>query len=116
MAFFLIGIAIKFVLSILSEQNLNQFNVQFVLKETQYLINTVVVEKMQQVSNVLAENNLDPEFLLSDVLENGIHLNVFENLKNQRAQNTQFTSKLGMIIPRVTLLPVSAADFGRYNN
>ena len=99
----------------LAEQKLNQVNVQFVMQETQSLVNAVIAEKLQQVSQVLTENNLDPDILLAEVLENDSHSNIFQNLHNQRAQNTQFISRLGMIEPKVTFLPFSADDFGRYD-
>ena len=70
----------------LAEQKLNQVNVQFVMQETQSLVNAVIAEKLQQVSQVLTENNLDPDILLAEVLENDSHSNIFQNLHNQRAQ------------------------------
>ena len=51
----------------LAEQKLNQVNVQFVMQETQSLVNAVIAEKLQQVSQVLTENNLDPDILLAEV-------------------------------------------------
>ncbi len=85
------------------------------MQETQTLIDSIVAEKLQQVSNSLAENNLDADMLLSDVIENLSHSDIFQNVHNHRAQNAEFISQLGMIKPRVKLLPVSVDDFGRHN-
>ena len=61
------------------------------MQETQSLVNAVIAEKLQQVSQVLTENNLDPDILLAEVLENDSHSNIFQNLHNQRAQKGPFT-------------------------
>ncbi len=81
-----------FVLKLLSEQKLNQVNVQFVIDAASNLINQSVKNHMLQVLSVLSANNIDCS-CLDSLLESS--MDPFVALHTQHGQNKYFAHHFG---------------------
>lgn len=88
-----------FVLNLLSEQKLNQVNVQYVMKEAAVLVNRAVKQKIMEASSILTANNID-HTCLSSLLES--NEDSFALLHNQKGQNKFFSENFGKMIRKMS--------------
>lgn len=86
------NIGAEFVLKMLSEQKLNQVNVQFVMEVAKTLINQSVNHRMNQVASILTSNNIDPTCLAGLI---GSSIDPFVSIHNQHGQNKYFARHFG---------------------